>query len=121
MTQDLIEQLLEKDLWLLRALALAYYRADQSEEEWKPAECIGSAAYALVHASNKMGTPLVWLNHELRAPMLFLDCAALLHAMGDDHHYPDRPVKPILLDRVPTNFQEFWVHFVDASYGSPSK
>lgn len=121
MSDDLIEQLLDKDLWVLRALALAHYRGMKPESEWDPQDVIGSAAYALHHASNATGIGLVWVNHELTAPMLFLDCHRLLEALGQHEHLGDSaPVPQVLIDRVPQGLYRFWYHFIDATTGSPT-
>jgi len=119
---NLIEQLLDKDLWILRALVLAYYRGAQSESEWDPQDAIGTAAFALNHASNTTGIGLVWVNHELRAPMLFLDCHRLLEALGEAELVGESaPVPQVLINRVPHELHLFLTHFIDASTGSPSK
>lgn len=120
MANDLIEQLLDKELWVLRALGIAYYRNDTPEDEWDAADCIGEMAYAMNHASEKTGIALEQISHELSAPLLFVDSVALVHALGDEHHL-NTPIPGVLLERVPENIQRFLLYFVDASYGSPTK
>lgn len=120
MAQELIEQLLNKDLWVLRALGIAYYRHETPEEQWDPADCIGEMAYAMNHASEKTGMALQQLSHELSAPLLFIDAVALVRALGEEM-LVGTPVSPVLRQRVPDEIELFLCYFIDASTGSPTK